>query len=314
MASFVQNVRVDHGRADVLVAQQLLNRADVIARFQKMRGEGMPKCMASGPLRQSRRRNSLPDRFLNQRFVHVMPPLFTGFRVLPAVFLGEYPLPAPFLRGVGVFAVEGVGQEHAAPTVGQIALVDRSDALEAFLQRGLERLGQHGDAVFGALAVADEDFVTGEVEILHAQPQAFHEPQPGAVHQRGHEPLVAGEVRQHGLDLLPRHHNGEPPGLAGADDLAQVPDFSVENMTIEEQQGRKRLVLRRSGDLFLDRQMRQKGVYLRFAHLGGMAQVVKMAIPLYPMAIGLLGSGAVVARTHGLAKPIKQFGLADRPG
>jgi len=45
------------------------------------------------------------------------------------------------------------------------------------VQVGLERLEegvrQHGDAVLGALAVAHDEGVLSEVEVLHSQPQAF---------------------------------------------------------------------------------------------------------------------------------------------
>ena len=44
----VQNMRVDHCGIDVFVAHQLLDRADVLAAFQEVGGEGVPKGMAGG--------------------------------------------------------------------------------------------------------------------------------------------------------------------------------------------------------------------------------------------------------------------------
>jgi hypothetical protein len=84
VASFVQHMGVDHGRAYVFVAQQLLNRADVIARFQEMRCERMPEGMATGVFHDARFADGFLDGTLKNRFVNVMPSLFAGFRVLPA--------------------------------------------------------------------------------------------------------------------------------------------------------------------------------------------------------------------------------------
>ena len=47
MAATVQNVGVDHGRANVLVAQQLLHRADIVTSNKQVGGEGMSKRVAS---------------------------------------------------------------------------------------------------------------------------------------------------------------------------------------------------------------------------------------------------------------------------
>lgn len=42
LAALIQDVGVDHLRVHVLVAEQLLNRPDVIAVFQQMSGEEVP--------------------------------------------------------------------------------------------------------------------------------------------------------------------------------------------------------------------------------------------------------------------------------
>ena len=56
-------------------------------------------------------------------------------------------------------AVSGGGHEHAAPAVGLVALMHGLHIFQSLLQRGLERLGQHGDPVLRALAVSNEEFV-----------------------------------------------------------------------------------------------------------------------------------------------------------
>ncbi len=213
--------------------------------------------------------------------------LLTRPAILPAFLLRKNPLPAPFLGRVRVFTAQCVRHQNATPAVGQVALVDRLDGSEMLSQRRLERHGEHGDPVLGALTVADEYFVAREIDALHTQAQAFHQAQSRAIHQRGHEPFVAGQVRQHGLYFFPGHHDGQAFGLAGADDSAQIANFAPEHMALEKQQSAKRLVLRRGADLLLDGQIGQKGVDFRFGHFGGMAHLVKEDVPLDPLAIGL---------------------------
>ncbi len=57
--------------------------------------------------------------------------------------------------------------------LGQVLLVNPFDLLEVFLERGLERFGQHRDAILRALAVGDKNLVSGEVDVLHTQFKAF---------------------------------------------------------------------------------------------------------------------------------------------
>lgn len=109
MAPFIEDVRVDHGRADVLVSKQFLDRSDVVAGLKQVCGKGMPERMASHALDEV----CLAHRFLycplENCLVDVVPSLFAGLGILPAVLLRENPLPTPLLRRIGVFSFDGVG-------------------------------------------------------------------------------------------------------------------------------------------------------------------------------------------------------------
>jgi len=89
------------------VTEKFLNGPDVVAAFQEMRGDGMTKCW-----------------------------------VFPAVFLRKDPLPEPFSGRVEVFTVEGVRQENATPTAGQVALVDCFDFSTYFCSVSLSDSGR----------------------------------------------------------------------------------------------------------------------------------------------------------------------------
>lgn len=89
VASLVQRVDVNHGRADIFVSHQFLNRADVVSGFQQVCGEGMPDGMAADMLDHSGFSNGLLDRPLKDCLVRMVAPFFPSFRVLPPVLLGK---------------------------------------------------------------------------------------------------------------------------------------------------------------------------------------------------------------------------------
>jgi len=54
--------------------------------------------------------------------------------------------------------------------------------------------GERRIPVFVAFAGANEDLVTGEIEILHTQAATFHQAQAASVHQHGHQPRCVAEA------------------------------------------------------------------------------------------------------------------------
>ncbi len=65
----VEDMRVDHGRTDVVVAQELLDRPDVMAIVQQVGGEGVTQGVAAHALGDASAEGSGPDRALQDRFV-----------------------------------------------------------------------------------------------------------------------------------------------------------------------------------------------------------------------------------------------------
>ena len=63
---------------------------------------------------------------------------------------------------------------------------------EVFLQRKNKVLGEYRDAVFAALAIADDDLAALELDILDSKAQPFHESHAGAVEEGGHQATVRG--------------------------------------------------------------------------------------------------------------------------
>ena len=72
---------IDHGRADIAMAEQLLNRANIIARFQEMRSKGMAVLISILPMkgRQS------PFIIITIRFIENTVNSFAGYGGTPVI-------------------------------------------------------------------------------------------------------------------------------------------------------------------------------------------------------------------------------------
>ena len=85
-------MRVDHVGAPILVAELLVDGADVLAPFQQVCRERIADGVPAGRLRYT----GLEHSPLHHARIEMVAALGTGFPVAPAVPLGEDPLPRPF--------------------------------------------------------------------------------------------------------------------------------------------------------------------------------------------------------------------------
>jgi hypothetical protein len=69
---------VNHSRADITVAEEFLNRADVIPVLKQVGCKGMAKRMTTGWLCYTCPNNCIPDGSLQDSLVKVMPALLAG--------------------------------------------------------------------------------------------------------------------------------------------------------------------------------------------------------------------------------------------
>ena len=80
-------MRVDHCGSDILMAEQLLDRADIVPVLKQVGGERMAKRVARGPFDQASPLNGLLNCLLNDRVVHMVSPLLAPMPVYPAMLL-----------------------------------------------------------------------------------------------------------------------------------------------------------------------------------------------------------------------------------
>ena len=95
-------------------------------------------------------------------------------------------------------------------------------------------------------------------------------------------------------------------------EIIQPGQIDLQHDLVEEEQSRKRLLLRCRRHIPLARQMRKKSRYLPCAHLPGMAQAMETYIAAHPMDIRLLGAYAVMTNANRPLQLVKQLGRIDR--
>jgi hypothetical protein len=74
VAALPQHMGVNHGRGNVIVPQQLLDRPNVGSALEGVGGEAVPQRVRAGALGDPRAGNRCPNRLLDSPFIEVMPP------------------------------------------------------------------------------------------------------------------------------------------------------------------------------------------------------------------------------------------------
>lgn len=115
-----EHVGVDHCRLEFGVAEEFLDRADVVAILEEMRRERMAQRVTRGTLGDFCRDDGAMDGLLELGLVQVMTPSLLGVRHLVEAGPREEPLPRERPVGGGVLPVEGVGEFYPACPVGKV--------------------------------------------------------------------------------------------------------------------------------------------------------------------------------------------------
>jgi len=242
----------------------------------------------------------LPDGFLQPALVQVMAAHDAAAGVRRQPLRRKDVLPGPLLVGVGVFALQGLGQVDCAIAPGQVVLVQQFHVLEMLLEWRDEAVGQHRYPVLQAHDVADDDGAAVELEVLDAQAQALHQPQAAAVEQFGHQPVHARRALDDARCLFPGQHGGQPFGLGGTQRAKRAIQVLAQHLAVQEQEGAEGLVLRRSGGVLVHGQVSEEGLDFRHSHFLRMAFAVEQDEAGGPAGVGLLGADGVVLEADGV--------------
>lgn len=92
----------------------------------------------------------------------------------------------------------------------------------------------------------------------------------------------------------------------GADHFVESRQFHKQNVTVEKQQGRFRLILSRWGDIQIDGQMGEECGDFDRTHFGGMTFAMEQDEAARPINVGVLGSDRVVSYANLMAKLVEE--------
>jgi hypothetical protein len=304
--SAIEDVGVDHRGFHIGVAEQFLHGADIVAGFEQVSGEGMAEGMAADGLGDAGGAGRTADLLLQIGFIGVMAAEKARARIDREAIRREDILPKPIPRGGRVLAFEGVRQENAGDIPVEIGFKNPADAFQMGLERGAQAIRKHGDAVLEALAVSDEDLTEVEIEILDAQTEDFHEPEPAAVEQLGHPEVLPGEMREQGEDLLLGQDGWQAGGAFGAHELKRGIQIPGEDVAEEKDQRVQRLVLGCGGDFFPDGEVGEEGRNFRLGQSLDGEGGVECQEAADPIHIRLFGADGIVTEADGGAEALDQ--------
>jgi len=102
----IQNMRINHRRADVPMSEQFLDGPDVVPILEQMRRERMPQGVAGNQFGDAGMNGGIANGFLKDGFEEVVSINVARGEILVRTVRWEYPLPAPFPGGPGIFSVK----------------------------------------------------------------------------------------------------------------------------------------------------------------------------------------------------------------
>ena len=120
-SALIEDVRVDHRCGDIPMTEQLLDGADVVAVLKKVGGETVGQGVATCGLGNIGGVESGLGSALDDRFMQMVPAVFTGVAVPVASRGRKHPLPRRLRAGGGILACQCVGQRHAPAAVREAA-------------------------------------------------------------------------------------------------------------------------------------------------------------------------------------------------
>ena len=305
-AATIQDMGVHHRGADVGVPEQLLDRADVMTRFEQMRRERVPQRMRRGGLRNAGAPQGLAHRPLERLVADVVPPLDAASWVERAAIGGKNILPAPIARSVRVFSFERRRQPDSAESGTKITRMKFLGLAQLHAEGVYQALGKYRDPVLRALSVANEDCAAREVDVLDSQTSGLHDAQPRAIEKFPEQAMRSVERGEQSCNFLPRKHNGQAYRHLRVPDAIEQRQFARQHLAIEEQQRALSLVLRRSGYLQIDGKVGQKRFNVCTRQIRRMAIAMKANEAFDPVDICLLGAQAVVLEADSVADLVEQ--------
>jgi hypothetical protein len=290
----VDDVRVDHRRADVLVPEQALDGADVRSGFEEVRGEAVAERVTGRALVEGGGRGGVANGLLQGRLVEVVEHQPPGRRVRAGARCREEVLPREARRGARHLRAERVGKVDLAAARSELCEVVSANELDLRAQALAGAGGQEGRAVVRPLAATDGDLMAIEVDVLHAEGERFLHAESGAVEDLAEETEGRLKPVEQREDVAAREDVGEVVGALRAFEAFERGHLDLEDLAVEEDQRAQGLVLRRRCAATTDREVIEECGDLGGAHLARVTPVVEADELANPAEVRLLGARRVV--------------------
>ena len=130
----LKHMSIDHCCFDILVSEEFLNCADVVAVLEQMGGKGMAKRVRRNVFVDFCAAGGFPDGFLNHCFMQMMTAGKPGPFVFREVRGREKVLPNPIFTRIRILAVKSVRQIDRSKAIRQVFLMDDFYILQMKLQ------------------------------------------------------------------------------------------------------------------------------------------------------------------------------------
>jgi hypothetical protein len=188
---------------------------------------------------------------------------------------GEEVLPGEALRGRWHLDAQGVREIDFATARGKLGAVALGDGVELRAEAVPHPRGQEGGAVVVPLASTDGEHVALEVDVLHAEGEAFEEAKAAAATYFRDEPERRLQVLEERAHVAAREDRGEVLGAVSAFEARERRQVEVEDLAVEEGEGAEGLVLGGRRDAAVDGEAVEEGGDLGGAEVAGVAAVVE---------------------------------------
>lgn len=174
--------------------------------------------------------------------------------------------------------------------------MEQTHPSQMLVQRQHERLRQRRNAALVALRISDEQLPVGEVDVLHAQHQAFDLPQPRPIERARAQPAHAGQASEQLPHLVRGQHRRQTYRPLRPHHVVRPRPILLQDRLGEKQQRRQPLILRRCRDSAFGRELAERRGDLGRAHVGRMLLAMEDDEPSNPHPVRLLRPAAIVAR------------------
>lgn len=201
-------VQIDHRRPDVRVAQQRLDRAEIVPRLKHVGGVTVPESVGRDALCEFGLSDRFAENLLHPRVMQMIAPRFFRLREERQRLLRQKPLPDKLLRGPRILLLKLIVKKDPGVTRREIFVMQFFHALQLGLKFREDRPRQRHGPHFIALP-PDRKHAAIEIEIFYPKRAALRNAQPAPVLELGHELEGMPEMGQDRIYFLPAKDRGD---------------------------------------------------------------------------------------------------------